>query len=535
MKKTLNLILITLILFLLAGCDPASNGDKDPTSFEDDDITYEVTFNENYEDAPVNIVEVMTGKKVDKPVDPIRTNYIFSGWYLNDELYNFENKVTENITLKAHWNAILSFQGDTTGLEGDYIVLTLIGGDEELNNRTINWSSSDLNVATVVGGVVTLLEPGTTTITAEIDNQSKAIEITVEKRTANHLMQYFIDTAKDTLPRETITYVGSDDGSNDFAHNLYPSVVDYRFNDPIELVVDLLKGPKENYADMPLISLEWIVIHDTANVNAGAKNNHNWIHNSSNTITSWHYTVGNDGWYQALNDLEVGNQAFDGTDAPAGFTDTGIPATILRPKMEISNDGYFVILGEKTEIQAPLVNGRLPKTSDITEAGIWPVIINGTYHIPYNRYTTSYKGAIVITGGQMNGIGIETSVLRDTDIWVTWHRTAKLVAELLLKHDLSFDRVTFHNHFANKPCPRTAMESDNWDNWLKLIEFEYHVLKYYADYTIEFESLTPDILDNHGRVITPVKSNSIGQYKIIITSPEGEKIEHLFETIVNPK
>lgn len=42
---------------------------------------------------------------VSKPADPTRTGYTFAGWKLNGEDYNFETKITENITLVAEWIA----------------------------------------------------------------------------------------------------------------------------------------------------------------------------------------------------------------------------------------------------------------------------------------------------------------------------------------------------------------------------------------------------------------------------------------------
>ena len=38
-----------------------------------------------------------------KPADPTKDGYDFAGWYLGDTQYAFDAKVTENITLKAHW------------------------------------------------------------------------------------------------------------------------------------------------------------------------------------------------------------------------------------------------------------------------------------------------------------------------------------------------------------------------------------------------------------------------------------------------
>ena len=40
-----------------------------------------------------------------KPADPKKDGYDFAGWYLGDTQYAFDTKVTENITLKAHWTS----------------------------------------------------------------------------------------------------------------------------------------------------------------------------------------------------------------------------------------------------------------------------------------------------------------------------------------------------------------------------------------------------------------------------------------------
>lgn len=54
----------------------------------------------------IDIIEVTEGKKVDKPQDPIREGYLFVGWLLNDEVYDFNSKVEEDITLEAQWQEI---------------------------------------------------------------------------------------------------------------------------------------------------------------------------------------------------------------------------------------------------------------------------------------------------------------------------------------------------------------------------------------------------------------------------------------------
>lgn len=65
---------------------------------------YTVTFDSNG-GSVVSSVQVKKGDKVSKPSEPTRDDYIFSGWYLNDTLYDFDSAVLEDITLVAKWSS----------------------------------------------------------------------------------------------------------------------------------------------------------------------------------------------------------------------------------------------------------------------------------------------------------------------------------------------------------------------------------------------------------------------------------------------
>lgn len=56
-----------------------------------------------------NSITTQTIKKDEKalkPNDPIREGYRFDGWYLKNKKYNFNTKITDNITLVANWTSI---------------------------------------------------------------------------------------------------------------------------------------------------------------------------------------------------------------------------------------------------------------------------------------------------------------------------------------------------------------------------------------------------------------------------------------------
>ena len=51
----------------------------------------------------VNNQTVKSGEKAKEPTNVTKYAFIFDGWYLNNDKYDFDKPVTENITLKAKW------------------------------------------------------------------------------------------------------------------------------------------------------------------------------------------------------------------------------------------------------------------------------------------------------------------------------------------------------------------------------------------------------------------------------------------------
>lgn len=64
--------------------------------------TFTVTFDSNGGSKIANRT-IEDGKTVSKPTNPIKSGYTFKEWQLNGKTYNFSNKITSNITLKAVW------------------------------------------------------------------------------------------------------------------------------------------------------------------------------------------------------------------------------------------------------------------------------------------------------------------------------------------------------------------------------------------------------------------------------------------------
>jgi len=67
--------------------------------------SYTVTFDAKG-GSSVKSQTVKEGNKVSKPSNPTRSGYTFEGWTLNGNSYNFNTKVTKNITLVASWKKV---------------------------------------------------------------------------------------------------------------------------------------------------------------------------------------------------------------------------------------------------------------------------------------------------------------------------------------------------------------------------------------------------------------------------------------------
>ena len=63
---------------------------------------FKVTFNPNGGSA-VDSITIKKGEKLTKPEDPERKGYEFAGWKLNEEDFDFDKEINENITLTATW------------------------------------------------------------------------------------------------------------------------------------------------------------------------------------------------------------------------------------------------------------------------------------------------------------------------------------------------------------------------------------------------------------------------------------------------
>ena len=422
----------------------------------------------------------------------------------------------ERIEIRYEGTGVLEI-GKTLNLESTYYGSTY-------ENENITYTSSDVNIATVdsMGGIKAKAA-GQVTITATIGTLEAKVSVTIVDNIANmnKLLQLLIGGNNGVVLRQNVMYIGSDDGSADFEHTVYGSVNDYYAGTAPSVTRNMLSTTAANYDGRKMKSIEFIVFHDTAGSGSGstAAANSGWCNNPTNTGSSWHYTIGNDGIYQQVEDDIVTWHAGDGANWAESTTlyDTGIaadPNLRNRAKVTLGADGYFYVNGQKSKVLMPA--GATVATG-MNTLGVAAVVKDGNYYIPTTHVGSSYGQVVCIRGGNLNGIGIESAVNSGSDVYLTWQYSAKFIAQLLIKHNMTPERVLFHNNFSNKPCPRTMMTADLVETFLDLVYMEYEIAKNYSDYTITFTSHNPEILDNTGRIVSYPKLTTNVSYTITVT------------------
>ena len=75
-------------------------------------VKYNVTFDYATQGKANAVFEVTENEKVEKPEDPTKEGYDFAGWYLGDDLFDFNTPITQAITLVAHWTEKVQPQPD---------------------------------------------------------------------------------------------------------------------------------------------------------------------------------------------------------------------------------------------------------------------------------------------------------------------------------------------------------------------------------------------------------------------------------------
>jgi N-acetylmuramoyl-L-alanine amidase CwlA len=324
-------------------------------------------------------------------------------------------------------------------------------------------------------------------------------------------------------------YGWEDNGTSSYDHNLIASVNKYLFEE-LEVIEAMIPEGLENRPGIIKESTKYICIHDTAGARkgAGATAHKNYVCNGGGG-TSWHYSSGDDGIYHHLPNNEVAYHAGDGSRT-YNLVNSGVIATTAKPIIDISEDGFYTLNGEKLEILAPTNDGKILSAKDINDLNIEVVIGDDNYYYLGTTWYSKTYNLIGNGGGNRNSIGIESMIDNGCDLYLVWQRLAKLVASLLLEQNLNLDAVVQHHFFSGKDCPKTMRKAAMWDHFLDLVEAEYFVLTQMKDYSISIIPKSKNI-DNNGRIINQEDIDMELNYTLVIKDKFNNQFEKDFKSI----
>ena len=261
----------------------------------------------------------------------------------------------------------------------------------------------------------------------------------------------------------------------------------------------------------------FVVVHDVGGNAAGENAQAISNYCNSSAEVSFHYTVDDS---EAWQNIEHGRAAWHagcgcGSNTYS-FLDTGVPYDVTRPRpmIDVSTDNYLLINGQKSLIQVPSAGGRQATKNDFPSIGLMFFERNGNYYTTTLYYNSTYR-TISNRGGNDLTVGIESCINKGADLYQTWQRLAKLVANILHQHNLGLDAVSQHNNWSGKDCPGTMRRAGYWDHFMGLVEAELLVLQELSDYEITLELVNDadkEYVSSRGRVLKLPNARRTIQY-----------------------
>lgn len=446
-----------------------------------------------------------------------------------------------DILFDSSYTGVLKI-GESLQLEPSYL-------GKPVDDLSYTYESNNAAVATVDnGGLVKAVANGNAIITIKSSNGKELqIGVTVDGLTEANKVEEVINLLVENAFAEV--EVGNaclyNDGTNRYYKATYGSVNRFLFDD-LDIIRDYAATAEANkggHKDRRFSggfndSIEFVTVHDTATLSGDTEA---IASNMASGGTSIHYASGNYEVYEVVPEKYIAYHAGDGTGTPFKWVATGIKATEnVAPEYDIKQVGgtwYFVLNGEVSKVVAPISNGEKtisnPSKANLSHLGpVWKVV-NGEYYIGNTWVCFSQVAAGVIGsyGGNNNSIGIEMSVNTKNDMYDTYQRTAKLVADILIRNNLDLTRVKQHNTWTGKNCPQSLIAGNYWEDFMKMVEIEYILAKDYSDVKITMTPDNTDIIDETGRVKNaPEVATTVG-YTITVTSGSTTKSIKLYSVI----
>ena len=359
-----------------------------------------------------------------------------------------------------------------------------------------------------------------------------------EELTPKTILDFFEKNLPKNLPSNITAYATREQ----YTHNILPPLLPYLFEN-LEIIENIAPKTNKNRPGTKKPK-KLICVHDTGSFLFGAEGWSRVVHeghypDGNPYEVSYQYVIGNDGIWHNIPDDEVAYHAGDGTkyDYKEYNTNLTVKENEKGKKINITiNDkGYYVINGRDTKIEAPKYNNKILKTEDINKMGIRVKIRNNTYYLGDTWYSETYK-KISNRGGNVNSIGIESCLDKNTDIFWTWMKMAKLVAYLMDEHNLDIEDVFGHHFFSGKECPMTIMRNNLWDYFkYTMVVNEYEVLQFKKKgFVIAFDCDNNEFVGKNGKVIKLPDKDIEVKFSVIV-SKDGFSEKRDFKTVIKGK
>ena len=361
---------------------------------------------------------------------------------------------------------------------------------------TLTYASSDATVLSVDNsGKVTALKEGSAEITISAGSVSLKVGLTVNDLSGDSDVDKVIKLIAEN--NFAVADAGNaclyNDGRERYYKPTYGSVNRY-LSTPLDIntkytttAANNASGHKDRrtgsgYDD----SVYFVCVHDTATLTGTSEDIASYMAGGDVSI---HYTVGNFKTWAVVPEDYIAYHAGDGTGTTFVWKDTGVKAVNNeKPTFTIvaKGSGYvYACNGQETTIPVPST-GTTPTTDELfTYLGPTWKIENGNYYMGLTWWSSSY-GKISSHGGNNNSIGIEMNVNTSNDMYDTYQRTAKLVADILIRHNLDLTRVQMHNTFSGKNCAQAILAGNFWPRFMEMVSLEYELQTLYKDVKITF-------------------------------------------------
>ena len=419
----------------------------------------------------------------------------------------------------------------------------------------IVWVSSDENIAKVNEfGEVTGINKGTVTIKAIVKEYNIEKNIIVEVYDKIEEMEDVVKFILSTMNSYSNSSIAANSRTNygvtdPYLYSIFRGATTFLFE---ELEIDTESYVRRGSGPLANNKVEYITIHDTWALPRTAKGLAEFFLTDE---TSIHYTVGNDGLYQIVRLTDKAAHAGDSQFRAYALDKTNVLATTDKPVITMVN-GYFAINGIQTNLRPytdfdGLIQDKTNYTTEqITYSGIRCIIgDDGYYYLGKTYFNDTYK-TISNFGGNANSIGIEMESQKGTDFYLNMQRTAKLVAMLMNKYNLSTNDVKMHNYFSGKNCAQLLknnlkdkydyqidkhdIDDTLWDEFLDLCNVELQMLQYSKQYKFEFISSDTSKIKNNGRIINHSDVSECVSYTIRITNLSTNEVIDINSSIIIP-